>query len=254
RPFIIESKFIVFNELLQVVATMCFLPPGEGVTDVGLTPSHPEGISHDDVKYMLLLLSIESPDPWGKALYAQEYHIRPKDWIEEFLEILEDWQFPLPSFKLLYRNSIQLIENPWFHHFCPSLQNFLRLEDIDGKSLTAKYLSRKPDIYQSQQDMLYDDTFYRKLTSEGRKFISHFEGLFSEKVFHSGIDEQKFEESLITSITSEINIIFMESLKDVNHFFQIIDDSTKIVNINNYIDVRYVNGESLIYIYSGILN
>ncbi|MHA1500091.1 MAG: hypothetical protein ACTSRT_21400 [Promethearchaeota archaeon] len=124
-----------------------------------------------------------------------------------------------------------------------SLQNFLRLEDIDGKSLTAKYLSRKPDIYQSQQDMLYDDTFYRKLTSEGRKFISHFEG-----------DEQKFEESLITSITSEINIIFMESLKDVNHFFQIIDDSTKIVNINNYIDVRYVNGESLIYIYSGILN
>jgi len=240
RPFFIELKFLVFNDMARIFARGCLLPPETVVPITCFVREDLNELPSETSKYFLSCLleeDIEEDDSIRESvLYGS--------WVKEFFDALKKWRVPFPSFELVPRNSIKIVENPWFRHFSPLLQNFLSMKEIDGfKNMIQRIFSRKLEVnYMYQQNMLYDDAFYRELTPKGWKFLTYFEDLLAEKIL-------KFDKFSIDSLASEISDDFTESLRDLKLFLHIIDDSAKIVTINDFIEVRFIEGKSIIHVH-----
>ena len=236
-PFRIELNFLVFNELLRVVARMCFLPPEMVIMSIDLAREDLKELPLESVEYLIFLLIKENVEYETKSSYQVEYYF----WIENFIDILQKWQVPLPSFEFIPRNSIKVIDNPWSSQFYYVLQNFLKLKELD--IVKAIFSRRRGDGYLPQQGLLYDYRFMRELSSYGWRFLTYFEDLLAGKIlqFH-------FDSLPVVSVTSEINSIFTKSLKDLEFFLQIINKSNKIVQINEYLEVRFIGGATRIYV------
>jgi len=76
---------------------------------------------------------------------------------------------------------------------------------------------------------------------KGWRFLTFFEDFFVEKLLRA-------DEISVASLAEQINRKFMVSLLNVTQFRQIIDESLKIVKINEHLDVRLIDGETIIFI------